>query len=211
MTTVAFSYPLAMPAARIAKLSFLIANSVAVSRSEFTGLVDGVYDWGGQTLGIRLELPPLKRPTAAAAGDVEDWFTWLLKLNGAKGTALIGPVGRAATPRGPATGTPVVNGAGQTGNQFASDGWTASQTPILRKGDWLSIENRLYKLLEDANSNGTGQATLTVWPSLRAAPADNAAITVNNPRGLYRLVGDQSIDLDEAEFYGIALDFEETA
>jgi hypothetical protein len=42
----------------------------------------------------------------------------------------------------------------------------------------------------DATSNGSGVATLNFAPPLRAAPADNAAITVTNPRCTMRLVDD---------------------
>jgi len=45
-----------------------------------------------------------------------------------------------------------------------------------------------HMITEDVNSNGSGLATLTFVPALRTSPADNAAIVVNNPKGLFRLM-----------------------
>lgn len=114
---------------------------------------------------------------------------------------------------GVATGTPLVKGAGQntaysaskdTGTQsLITDGWTASTTGILKKGDVFTIAGvyavnpvtkatlaflRQFVVMADADSGAsTGDATLTISPAIitsgafqtcSAVPADNAAITV---------------------------------
>jgi len=55
------------------------------------------------------------------------------------------------------------------------------------------------------NSDGGGLATVNFVPSLRASPADNAALTINNPKCIMQLDNDGSAawDWDAAEFYGI--------
>jgi hypothetical protein len=59
-------------------------------------------------------------------------------------------------------------------------------------------------VLDDVNSDGSGNATLTVWPDLRSAPADNAAITVSNTKTTFRLNSAQtSWDINEATIYGL--------
>lgn len=104
-------------------------------------------------------------------------------------------------------GTPLVNGAGQTGATLAVDGWTASVTNVLRAGDVFTINgvysvnpitkdstNRLQQFVVTANatSNGSGQTTLSIAPAIvtsgttqnvSAGPADNAAITVLGASG----------------------------
>ena len=86
------------------------------------------------------------------------------------------------TPRGVATGTPLVNGAGQTGYNLVTDGWTVSVTNIMRKDDILKVGNhsRVYKLAADASSNASGQATLVLTTPLRTATTDNDIITVRD-------------------------------
>jgi hypothetical protein len=179
----------------------LVANDVVgVSQSPFTA-VQQVYRYTGQFWEADITLPPMKR------ADAEYWISFLLKLNGPYGTFLMGDP-NGATARGVATGTPLVNGSGQTGNELVTDGWTTSTTGILKAGDYIQLgtgaTSRLYKVLDDVNSDGSGNATLTVWPDLRSAPADNAAITVSNTKTTFRLNSAQtSWDINEATIYGL--------
>jgi hypothetical protein len=84
------------------------------------------------------------------------------------------------TPRGTATGTPLVNGGSQTGSSLVTDGWTHSVT-VLRAGDYFSVNGELKRVTADATSDGSGNATLNFKPALRSSPADNAAITATRP------------------------------
>lgn len=113
------------------------------------------------------------------------------------------------------TGTPLVDGASQNvtyaaataggiwSQSLVTDGWTASQTGILKAGDVFTIAGvysvnrrtrastgalQTFTVLADANSGGgAGAATFTISPPIitsgsyktcSAAPANNAAITV---------------------------------
>lgn len=196
----AITYPLSLPNANIAKVRMVANDVVGVSQSPFTA-AQQVYRYTGQFWEADITLPPMKR------ADAEYWISFLMKLNGPYGTFLLGdPNGQTA--RGVATGTPLVNGASQTGNELVTDGWTNSTTGILKAGDYIqlgtALSSRLYKVLDDVNSDGSGNATLTVWPDLRTAPADNATITVASPKGLFRLNSAQtSWDINEASIYGM--------
>lgn len=57
----------------------------------------------------------------------------------------------------------------------------------LNRGDWFTVDNGTYKELHmvtaDAFPNASGEATLSIHPPLRRAVADNAAVTIENPRG----------------------------
>jgi hypothetical protein len=144
----------------------------------------------------------MRRATAEA------WIAFKLKLNGQIGTFLLGdPAGKTA--RGIATGTPLVKGASQTGNSLVTDGWTTGQAGILLEGDYIQIGSgtltRLFKVLNDATSDGSGNATFDIWPSIVNAFDDNAAITVSSAVGLFRMVPDQMRwEVDRAINYGIA-------
>jgi len=197
----AISYPLSLPtAAGIAKVRLTANSIVGISSSPFTAKQQ-VYKYPGQFWEADITLPPMKRV------DAEYWISFLLKLGGSYGTFLLGDP-NAATPRGVATGTPLVNGASQTGQELVTDGWTTSTTGILKAGDYIQLGSassaQLYKVLDDVNSNGSGQATLTIYPDLRSSPSDNATITVSNAKGVFRLAnGQQAWDINEASIYGI--------
>lgn len=100
-------------------------------------------------------------------------------------------------------GTPLVDGATQTGASLVTKGWTNSITNVLRAGDILTLAGvyavnpvtklttgRLQQFVVTANANSgasTGPATLSISPSIitsgttqtvTASPADNAVITV---------------------------------
>jgi hypothetical protein len=103
---------------------------------------------------------------------------------------------------GPLGGTPLVNGASQTGASLVTDGWTASAAARLKAGDIFTIADvyavnpvsgdnlpdlAQFVVTADTSSNGSGAATLPIYPSIvtsgprktvSGSPADNAAITV---------------------------------
>ena len=109
---------------------------------------------------------------------------------------------------GPQGGTPLVNGAAQTGLTLATDGWTAAAGRRLNKGDIFTIagvygvnpmskdttgELRQFTVTADFDSSGTGTGNIAIYPALvgpgdkeqtvTALPADNAAITVMGTAG----------------------------
>lgn len=181
----ALSYPLTLPTAPgFRSIAWRRVGVVGVAASPYTGQRQ-TYVWPGQWWEVEVSLPPMR--TAAQA---RPWVAWLVGLNAQEGTFYLGDSVLKA-PRGVGTGTPLVNGGGQAGYDLVTDGWTTGQTGILRAGDWVQLgsgaSSRLHLVTADANSNGSGQATLTLWPALRSAPADNAALTVSNTRGVFAL------------------------
>lgn len=195
------TYPLALPSNRqIASVRFLSNDSIAISQSPFSGSQQ-VYKYSGQFWEADITLRPMTRDEA------EYWISFLLKLNGAYGTFLLGdPNGR--TPRGVATGSPLVMGGSQTGNQLITDGWTPNTTGILKAGDYIQLgtgaTSRLYKVLDDANADSSGVATLTIYPTLRTSPNDNDPVFINNTASVFRLTSNQATwDIKEAQIYGI--------
>ena len=81
------------------------------------------------------------------------------------------------TPRGTAVGTPVVNGGAQYGSNLVTDGWS-NNSAVLKKGDFIEIEGdrKVYQITSDVTSNGSGQATLPIFPALRKVPGDNVTV-----------------------------------
>lgn len=99
--------------------------------------------------------------------------------------------------RGLYGGTPLVDGAGQTLSTLNLKGASINITNWIRRGDYFSVivngDHELKMCTEDASSDGTGLITgLKFEPRLRAAPLDDAVITVDDgvlgfPRGIYIL------------------------
>lgn len=93
------------------------------------------------------------------------------------------------TQRGPLGGTPLVNGASQVGSALVIDGCTPSITGWGKAGDQFQVGNELKMLTADCNTDSGGATTLVFKPALRVSPADNAAIIVSSPKGLWMLSG----------------------
>jgi hypothetical protein len=199
----AITYPLSLPTVTgIRRVRFTMRSVVAIARSPFT-LDSQVQAHQGQRWEAEVVLPPMARANA------EMWLAFLAKLNGPEGTFLLGDLA-AASPRGAATGTPLVNGGGQTGNDLVTDGWTPSVTGILKAGDYIQLgagaTARLHKVLDDADSDAGGNATLTLWPKVTSSgsPADNAAIVTSSAQGVFRLASNETVwEIDEAAQYGL--------
>lgn len=112
--------------------------------------------------------------------DLRVLTAFLTQLRGMGGRFYLWDMSRPK-PRGVATGAPVVNGASQTGSSLATSGWTANVTGILKAGDYVGFNGELRMVVADANSDGTGLATLSLDAPMRASPANGAAITTTKP------------------------------
>jgi len=117
-------------------------------------------------------------------------FKWSLDQNVAVHT--VGPLG----------GTPLVNGASQTGSSLVTNGWTAAAALRLKAGDTFTIAGvfavnpqsrastgqlRQFVVTADTSSDASGNATIPIFPAITtsgafqtvtASPASGAAITV---------------------------------
>lgn len=196
----AINYPVSFPAVGIRSMTIRARSVVGLNASPFTGQQQ-VYRHQGQWWEAEVTLPPMKR------ADAEKVVAFLMKLNGRFGTFLLGDPANTS-PRGVGTGTPLVNGGSQTGDTLITDGWTPDTTGILLAGDWIQMgsgsNSRMYKVLDDVNSDAGGNATLTLWPNLRTPATDGDAIIVTNTQTTWRLSANEAeYNIDEASIYGI--------
>ncbi|WP_374649106.1 hypothetical protein [Rhizorhabdus sp.] len=88
-------------------------------------------------------------------------------------------------------GSPVVNGAGQTGAYLSIT--SASAGYVFRDGQFINVTDGTYLYLHQVvgavTANGAGQALLPIWPILRTAPASGSAVEVSAPKIEGRLIG----------------------
>ncbi len=183
------TYPVSPPAiSGIGPQDFTLGlqNQVAEGVSPFT-LSEQEQQWQGDMWTIEANLPPMLYQQA------EQWITFLQSLWGKVGTFLMGDYNRP-TPQGPMSGTPVVNGSNASGsNTLNIRGAAASVANWGVAGDYLQITagsgqpQRLYKLMQNCSSNGSGDVVAIIRPCIREALSDGTAIVTANCAGTFRL------------------------
>lgn len=194
----AIVYPISPPTGlNPSSLTISRNDVVAVAPSPFTGQPQ-THRWPGQWWVLSANYPVI--PDAL----IDQWEGFLGRLKGRYGTFLFGDPSRA-TPRGPMSGSPVVDGANQSGDYLNIRGATASVTGWGKAGDYIQIGSgmsaTLYRLSADATTDGSGRASLEVWPQIRqspSAPGDGATVIVSNTVGRFRLTEPAGIALSSA-------------
>lgn len=124
-----------------------------------------------------------------SSSQMAEFSAWLVSLKGRKNNFYAFDPDRKL-PRGgalAASSSPLVNGASQLGNAIISDGWSPSQSGILLAGDYIQIGTGFHMLVEQVDSDVSGNATLNFEPVLRTSPADNEVIVFENPILVARL------------------------
>ena len=88
--------------------------------------------------------------------------------------------------RGTWGGTPVVDGASQSGDTLNIRGGTISTTNYARAGDWLLYSNGIAKaeiklVTADADTDSSGDASIPIAPAIHTAPPDGGSIFSASP------------------------------
>ena len=116
------------------------------------------------------------------------------------------------TARGVATGTPLVNGAHAAGlTAIVTDGWTVSQTGILKEDDLKTFagQNKLYRCSADANSDASGNATINIEPPLYKALTNNEVIDVTDAKLTVTLISEPELRTIAPVRYSMRADMRE--
>ena len=197
----AITYPLALPThTRISQIELRASNAVAYSQSPFT-FAGQAHAYAGQMWQADVTLPPMRRT------DAEKWVAWLVSLRGQLGHFYLGdPLGCNA--RGLANtfaGTPIITN--QTGGTISVTGASLSKDGWLLAGDYIQIgtgsDATLHKVLQDADTNSSGNVSLEIWPHIRGTRS--GSVTVTNAKGRFRLASnEQSWSINSTSIYGIS-------
>lgn len=139
------------------------------------------------------------------ADDRAELQAFLVKLRGQENRVTLHD--HSHTQRGALGGTPLVNGASQTGSSLITDGWPIGTT-VLKTGDRFAVNGELKIVLADVTSDGSGNATVTFEPALRASPANNDPITTSSPTATFMLSGPRvEWQNRPADFSGFTVEF----
>jgi len=125
----------------------------------------------GQYFKMTASFPPMTRAQFAPI------HAFVLKQRGQyESFQVVPPVVNAGL--GSPAGTPLVNGADQTGRSVVTDGWN-NAIVIFKAGDYLKFANhdKVYTVTADVTSSGAGAATIAIEPALITSPATDSAIT----------------------------------
>jgi hypothetical protein len=195
------SYPLTLPTATgIKTQNWGLKRVVAMTQSPFT-LQQQVYQHSGEQWKTTMSLPPMLKDNASI------WLAFFMQLRGMRGTFKLGDQDRK-TIQGTATGTVLVNGASQTGNQVALDGFTASRANVFKAGDYIQINSYVYMVTENVTANGSGEANVKIEPALRTGVEpinNNTTVIYLNTTTIMRLDSNEfNWDTDHVSKYGIS-------
>lgn len=212
LAPVAITYPLTPPAiAGLGPQDFSMTedNVVGESESPFT-LSQQEYQWPGTRFQIEANMPPMVMTEA------EQWMGFLGSLKGKYGTCLM-PDYLRPTPQGPMSGSPLVAGTNLNGSGVLNiRGAAASVTNWGVAGDYIQITSgsgapqRLYKLLQNASTDGSGDAALEIFPNIRETLSDGTAIVTANCAGTFRMVKNSfTWKVDRNKMYAISFQMKE--
>jgi hypothetical protein len=151
-------------------------------------MAPGLDSWGGSGKGQFRDIiqqgvswtetyPPLKTTDSVTRG-------WLVLVNQYwRNRTVFDIVHPALALMGAGGGTPLVNGASQTGASINTDGWP-NNTTVLKAGDIIKFANinPVYFATANVTSNGSGQAAIPISPPIFSggSPAENAALTISS-------------------------------
>ena len=111
---------------------------------------------------------------------------------------------------GVASGVISVNGAISAGATTCSiDGMANSTSGVFKAGDYFRFtgQNKVYMVMADVSSNGSGQGTLTFEPPLRANVSDNAVLIYSNVDFTVGLTGDiQEFNISTENYFQYEVD-----
>jgi hypothetical protein len=201
------TYPVSPPAiSGIGPLDFTLSEVHVVGETEspFT-LGQQLQQWQGQAWDLEINLPPMLLVQA------EQWIAFLGSLLGKFGTFLMGDYNRP-TPQGPMSGSPVSSGSANAPglNQLNVRGASNSITNWAVAGDYIQLTaagspQRLYKVLQNASTDSSGNVTLQIFPNIRENIPDGTTIITSNCRGTFRLMENkQPWKVDRNKLYTIS-------
>ena len=173
------------PTSPVAKSANISSEQKTIITTTTSGRVQ-TRQIDGQKFIITLDYAPMTRSNFAPIK------AFLMKQRARLNTfTIIPPV--VSNAQGVASGTISVNGAITSGATTCTiDGMAVSTNDILKAGDYFRFagQNKVYIAVEDLDSDGSGEGTLTFEPPLRSDVADDVALVYDNVDFTVRLRND---------------------
>lgn len=142
------------------------------------------------------------------------WIRWARNSGGGQEFSIQHPLkpGSGVAPNGTGSAGVTVSGASQTGSSLVTTGWPLSTSNVSRAGDLISIAGiqRTFEVTDDASSDGSGNATLSVSPAIYTAPSNGAAVTTTDVNINAVIMEINNASIQDAFYYtGLQISFRE--
>jgi len=157
----------------------------------------------GQRFRLRMRFPIMTRTEFAPIN------AFVMKQRSQMETFTYSPP-TISSPLGVASGVISVNGAILAGvTSVAIDGMANSTSGVFKAGDYFRFtgQTKVYMVMADVSSNGSGQGTLTFEPPLRANVSDNAVLIYSGVDFTVGLTGDiQEFNISTENYFQYEVD-----
>ena len=157
----------------------------------------------GQRFRMTISFPPMSRAEFSPIN------AFIIKQRSQLETFTYAPP-TISSPLGVASGVIRVNGAILAGvTSVAIDGMANSTSGVFKAGDFFRFtgQNKVYMVMADVSSNGSGQGTLTFEPPLRTGVSDNAILIYTNVDFTVGFTGDvQEFNISTANHFQYEVD-----
>ena len=190
----------------------IIPQSMTCGLSSNSKVFESVFNkstsavkFAGSSIVMSMTYDSLDRGETYDYDEYNDLETFLFELDGMSGIAKIPLFYNVGAP---AKGTPVISVADQLGGSISTNGWNPNQL-VIKRGEFITINNELKKVMSNVMSDATGNATITIAPWLRSSPEVGTPIITENPYGLFRLTDDENQMDITAMNGGVTLSFKE--
>lgn len=166
-------------------IRFSMFDAIGVNESPYDLSIETLQWPGADRFSATVTLPPMSVATAAP------WQAFLAELRGRLNVFQLVDPSAPQSPRGNARGSsPEVDSTSpnaQWTTTLGTTGWLPNTLKVLRAGDRFQIGYRYHRVVEDVNSDSSGNAQLPIWPSLREQPTAGTKLVLSLPKGLFRL------------------------
>ena len=185
MTTYAF------PSITPNEMDVQLVSNTAIFQSPLTGAIQ-TLDRGGERIQVTMTFRALRSESSNLGAITKaSWrhfmTAFIAKLNGRQHrfTLPYFPINNL----GAWSGSPVVDGANQTGNSLLIDVPSTTVVPYGVAGDWFSVNGEL-KIVTASFNVVADAGTVTFAPRLRASPPNSTALISSSPSGTFILLDD---------------------
>jgi len=170
-------------------ITWMPQAAVRKSVSPFT-FAPQTFDYGSARWKVVLSLPPMTRAKA------DEWMAFFAKVRDQE--FYLGDSSRADVST---TETPTLASAVSSGSVFSTTGWTPNQADLLKPGDWFDItaangKKALFQVSDSVSSDGSGNATINVFPNARTTINSGQALNFTSPVGVFLLDDFPALEFD---------------
>ena len=182
--------------------NWTLTTPVQRSRSAWSGREKRLI-LTGTRWSVQCEVIPMRLATYQA------WQSFTAQLEGSANTFQL--YATPTTQTGPATATWAMNGTGVVSGSLTAcrvTGLTVSSTNMTA-GQMITVDNRLYVLTANVVADSSGNATVSIKPSLATATTSASIATVQRPYALVTMTDPPSVSIEPGPIYRASFNAEE--